>query len=286
MDLVTNLAAAEDDEFLARLFHDVHAPQFAPLGLPPASLDQLLEMQFRAQRGGYAAEFPNACNTILRVGGERIGRLLVNETSEEIRLIDIALLGPYRGRGFGERLLRELCQRAAEAGLPLRLSVRPGNPSLHLYERLGFRRVSSDGMNIAMEAYGSVSPPATLSPIAESPATEASASDVPRGLTSAYFRTLLGQPILTRAVDHTEATLILEKWQPIAPPTKGARVNVGDSFVLSFLGPTHPVLPSAGADLMIEGGEPLTVFLAPVATEAGGVRYEAVFNRMTVDTAS
>jgi ribosomal protein S18 acetylase RimI-like enzyme len=284
MDLVSILAAMEDDEFLARLFHDVHAPEFTPLGLPPASLNQLLDMQHRAKRGGYAAEFPNACDYILRLGAERVGRLLINQTPEEMRLVDIALLSPYRGQGLGERLLRGLCERAAEAGLPLRLSVRPGNPALTLYERLGFRRVSSDGINIAMEACGPA--PAALSPNAESPVTEATAAEVPRDLTSAYFRTLIGQSIRVRTLDCTEATLVLEKWQPLAQPAKGPQVTMGDSFVLSFLGFASHVLPSALVDLMIEGGEPLTIFLTPVATEAGGIRYEAIFNRMTASITS
>jgi GNAT superfamily N-acetyltransferase len=284
MDLVTTLAATEDDEFLARLFHEVHAPEFAPLGLPPAALDQLLDMQFRAQRSGYAAEFPNARDYILRVGDERVGRMLVNRTSEEIRLVDIAVLGPYRGQGLGERLVRGLCRRAAEAGLPLRLSVRPGNPALRLYERLGFRRVSSDGINTAMEAFGPA--PAELAQNTEASVTVATVADVPRGLTSAYFRTLLGHSIRTRSVDHTEATLVLDRWQPLTPPTTGPRVSLGDSFTLSFLGPADPVLPSGCAELMIEGGEPVNIFLAPVADEAGGIRYEAIFNRMTVSTAS
>jgi ribosomal protein S18 acetylase RimI-like enzyme len=284
MDLVPTLAATEDDEFLFRLFHDVHAPEFAPLGLPPASLDQLLEMQFRAQRGGYAAEFPNACDHILRVGTERAGRMLINRTSEEIRLVDIALLGPYRGQGLGERLLRGLCRRAAEAGLPLRLSVRAGNPAVRLYERLGFRRVNSDGINTAMEAFGPA--PAALAPDTEASVTVATVADVPRGLTGACFRTLLGHSIRARSLDRTEAMLVLESWQTLLPPAKGPQVSLGDSFTLSFLGPAHPVLPSACADLMIEGGEPLNIFLAPVAVEAGGIRYEAVFNRMTLRTAS
>jgi len=284
MDVVSTIAATEDDAFLARLFYDVHGPEFAPLGLPPASLDQLLAMQFRAQRGGYATEFPNACDHILHVGVERVGRMLVNQTSEEIRLVDIALLSSYRGQGLGERLLRGLCQRAADSGLPLRLSVRPGNPALRLYERLGFRRVSSDGINVAMEAFGPA--PGALSSNAESPVTvtQARDADVPRDLTSAYFRTLLGRSIRTRAIDQSEATLVLERWQPLTPPAKGPQVIMGDSFVLSFLGPAHPVLPSACANLMIEGGEPLTIFLAPVAAEAEGIRYEAIFNRMTVGT--
>jgi ribosomal protein S18 acetylase RimI-like enzyme len=283
VDVVLTLATMEDDAFLARLFYDVRAPEFAPLGLPPASLDQLLAMQFRAQRGGFATEFPNARNHILRVGAERVGRMLVNETLEEIRLVDIALLSSYRGQGLGEGLLQGLCQRAAKAGLPLRLSVRPENPALRLYERLGFRRISSDGINVAMEAFGPA--PGALSSNAESPVavTQADAADVPRGLSSAYFRTLLGQPIRTRAFDHTEATLVIETWQPLTLPAKGPEVTLGDSFALSFLGPAHPVLPSGCAEMMVEGGEPLTVFLTPVAVEVGGIRYEAIFNRMELD---
>ncbi len=136
----------DDQCFLEQLFYVVRAPEFAPLDLPPAMLGQLLHLQFRAQTQSYAADFPHAQDSIVRVEGERAGRLLVYRAGGEIHLLDIALMERYRRCGIGARLIRGLC---AEAGATCRfcsLSVRAGNPAEALYRRLGFLPAGGDGV--------------------------------------------------------------------------------------------------------------------------------------------
>ena len=102
MEFSLTLASREDDPFLEELFNDVRAPEFAPLGLPASTLAQLLAMQLLAQRTGYASQFPNAEDKIIWIAGERAGRLLVDRTQSEIRLVDVALLARYRRTGVWE----------------------------------------------------------------------------------------------------------------------------------------------------------------------------------------
>ena len=70
---------------------------------------------------------------------------------KEIHLVDVVLLEHYRGRGIGHGLLGGLCEQAAAQQLPLRLSVRVGNPAMRLYRRAGFLAVGDDGVDTAME---------------------------------------------------------------------------------------------------------------------------------------
>jgi len=278
MDFVLKLATAKDDAFLAELFSDVHAAEFAPLGLPEGALLQLLNMQFRAQRGGYAAQFPNAVDEILWIGTTRAGRVLVNEAEGEIRLVDIALLGPYRGQGIGGRVLLRLCDRARANGLPLRLSVRFGNPAERLYTRLGFVRTGADGMNVAMEFCGKIDseqPPTPDPAIVEDPQKE-----VEQGFTREYFRTWIGRTVQARGMDGTEADLYVAAVEKLSAPTGGVKIEVGDSFVVVFRGPASPVLAAACADVTTGNGQTMSIFLSPTGADATGVRYEAVFNRM------
>ena len=53
-------------------------------------------------------------------------------------------------------------------------------------------------------------------------------------------------------------------------------VRTAGSFRLEFLGPIDPALPQAIYPLD-DGDEVLEIFIVPIAREAAGMRYEAVF---------
>lgn len=72
--------------------------------------------------------------------------LYVSRWSEEIRIVDIALLPDSCNRGIGTALLRQLQAEAQASGKPLRIHVERFNPALPLYERLGFRQIEDKGV--------------------------------------------------------------------------------------------------------------------------------------------
>ena len=65
--------------------------------------------------------------------------------------------------------------------------------------------------------------------------------------------------------------LTLDRVEQLAPGVRAA-----GSFRLEFLGPLDPTLPQAIYPLD-DGNEVLEIFIVPVAREAAGMRYEAVF---------
>lgn len=139
-----------DSEFLARLYRSVRE-DLLQLDLPEAMLDQLVEMQFRAQQAGYRSQFPDARNTIVEKGGEPIGCVLTHHGDEAMRLVYLALLPHERNRGYGRRLIQALQSEAAGANKPLALSVSTQNlQAQHLYASSGFRPVSNDGVSLEM----------------------------------------------------------------------------------------------------------------------------------------
>ena len=279
MDTVLKLATPEDQGFLSELFNEVRSVEFAPLGLPQPALEQLLGMQFRAQQSGYAAQFPQAVDWILWSGANRIGRMLVDESpNNEIRLVDIALLAAYRGQGRGTELVQRLRARAMRAGLPLRLSVRFGNPAERLYARQGFVRTGGDGIYVTMEHRepGAVDETAKLEP---HPVVE-NAENVEQGYTGTYFRTWIGHTVKARTLEGIAVDLAVEEVKALQAPIGGPAVDVGDSFVIYFRGPVSPALPTACADLTPEDGEDMNIFVVPIACDADGMRYESIFNRM------
>jgi ribosomal protein S18 acetylase RimI-like enzyme len=109
-------------------------------------------MQFKAQRQGYATEYPDAEHRIILVDGREAGRILVSRSELEILLVDLSLLPVHRGFGIGTRLIRDLLSEGVTTGRPVRLQVAASNPqAIRLYERLGFLKVADYGVYFQME---------------------------------------------------------------------------------------------------------------------------------------
>lgn len=102
----------EDGDFLLALYASTRRPELAGLGWSAAQQDAFIRMQFDAQTRHYRASFPDACYSVIWVGGERAGRLIVNRSDDEIRIVDIALLPEFRGAGVGGWLVRRLLDQA------------------------------------------------------------------------------------------------------------------------------------------------------------------------------
>jgi len=99
----------------------------------------------------YHRNFPEAAFLVVEANAVPIGRLYLHRRSDEIRVVDIALLTEHRGRGIGEVLMRQVIAEADEKRLPVRIHVEHVNPAQHLYDRLGFRRVGDTGVYYLME---------------------------------------------------------------------------------------------------------------------------------------
>jgi ribosomal protein S18 acetylase RimI-like enzyme len=77
--------------------------------------------------------------SIITCGVVLAGSLSVLRRSHELFLEHLMLLPDFQRRGLGTSIIRLLIGEAAQARLPLRLSVLRGNPARELYLRLGFR---------------------------------------------------------------------------------------------------------------------------------------------------
>jgi ribosomal protein S18 acetylase RimI-like enzyme len=74
------------------------------------------------------------------------GRLYVEHSEKEIRILDIALLPEFRGKGIGTHFLRDLQKQAQTASKVLSIHVETFNPAKRLYERLGFVLAEDKGV--------------------------------------------------------------------------------------------------------------------------------------------
>jgi ribosomal protein S18 acetylase RimI-like enzyme len=137
----------DERDFSARVFAAAREHELAPLPWSPEQKAAFLAQQFDAQTRDYAARYANAAWDAIVVDGEPAGRLIVDRAGDEIRVVDIALLPEYRGRGVGTALLRDLIAE----GRTVKLQVERSSRARHLYERLGFAAVGDDGVYVSME---------------------------------------------------------------------------------------------------------------------------------------
>lgn len=124
------------------------------MNMVPWSDDQktaFVQIQFSAQREHYGNTYPTAEHEIIQANGESIGRLYVARLEREIRIVDITLLPRKRASGIGSYLIRGLLEDAGRAGKVVRIWVESFNPSLHLFERLGFHQTEENGIYLLME---------------------------------------------------------------------------------------------------------------------------------------
>jgi ribosomal protein S18 acetylase RimI-like enzyme len=151
MHLSSRSSNKEDDEFLFRLYASTRQEEVSAWGWSTAQQTAFLQMQFQAQRRGYAAEYPDADSRIILADDEPIGRILIRRTDRDMWLVDVAILPVHRSHGLGTTLLRSLIAESESGGQPLKLQVAKGNRAARLYERLGFSKISEDQVYIQME---------------------------------------------------------------------------------------------------------------------------------------
>lgn len=123
------------------------SPVFRPMVL--ADVPHIVAIEREAFTAPWSAEaFINelkhnhfARYTVMELNGAIIGYGGMWTIMDEAHITNIAVRAPYRGRGYGELLLRQMQRRAIEHGSrSMTLEVRVTNEvAQNLYRKLGFR---------------------------------------------------------------------------------------------------------------------------------------------------
>jgi ribosomal protein S18 acetylase RimI-like enzyme len=140
-----------DRAFLVELYASTREEELAQVGWDAGTKRAFVEQQFTAQDHHYRANYPGATLDVIEVDGAPAGRLYVHRGPSDIRIMDIALAPPYRGRGVGTRLLRALIEEADASSRKLSIHVEMNNPARSLYDRLGFEPAGEHGVYVLME---------------------------------------------------------------------------------------------------------------------------------------
>lgn len=128
-----------DREAVDRIATADLASQLQASGVPATTAAPLLELQARARRDEYGAAYPDARHTVIECAGTIVGLLVLDESHDRVRVIDLAVAPEHRRSGIARRVLSQVCVDADARAASVALQVWVTNePALRLYESLGF----------------------------------------------------------------------------------------------------------------------------------------------------
>ena len=113
-----------------------------------------IQQQFSAQHEYYQKNYIGADFYIIQKNSTTIGRLYLHQNfqNQGVRIIDIAILPSWQNQGIGKGILKDILKSAEEMGNPVSIHVESFNPAKHLYESLGFKKISeTNGVYHLME---------------------------------------------------------------------------------------------------------------------------------------
>jgi ribosomal protein S18 acetylase RimI-like enzyme len=135
-----------DLPFLERVYGSTRETELAQTDWSDAQKAQFIAFQFQAQHQHYTNHYHGAQFLVIERDGMPVGRLYLHWRSDELRIVDIALLPEARGAGIGKALLDALMSRAAGQGKGVSIHVEQMNPAMRLYRRLGFTQIGEHGI--------------------------------------------------------------------------------------------------------------------------------------------
>jgi len=141
-----------EERVLFELFTAVRSEELGMTGWDAPLRDQILRMQFTAQRRSYHEQYPGIVERFILRDGTPIGWLMIDDSGEALRCVDLAIMPAERRKGVATNTLRALQEEAAATDRPLVLSVmRMNAAALALYDRLGFRSVGGNDSHVLLE---------------------------------------------------------------------------------------------------------------------------------------
>jgi GNAT superfamily N-acetyltransferase len=144
-DFVFRPERAEDEPFLFRLFAAHNSEILRLSGFPAATIDTLMEFQFRSQTKTYRATYPDAIFSIVSWSGREVGRFIEYDETDIVYFVDFLLDPEYQAKGLGPAITWALMQEWAARGRGTRVEVRVTNePCLKMCRRLGFSEGKPD----------------------------------------------------------------------------------------------------------------------------------------------
>jgi ribosomal protein S18 acetylase RimI-like enzyme len=143
---------AGDEAALFALFSGVRAEELAMADWDAPLRNKVLRQQFDAQRRGYRAQYPAACEQLIRLDGCPVGWAVLDRSGPAWHCVDIAVAAEHRRQHIATHVVRAWQQEAAAVDRGIALSVLRTNAAARaLYDGLGFFVVGQTDTHWIME---------------------------------------------------------------------------------------------------------------------------------------
>lgn len=130
----------QDEPFVMALYSITLHSQMPldTLGFPPEQMEALLTYQYNAMMTHYNSNYPWADISIVVRDGVDVGRLIIIDFDDEVRLGDLMILPEHQNNGICTYIMRQHLARGIATNRKIRLHVEKANPAVRLYEREHF----------------------------------------------------------------------------------------------------------------------------------------------------
>ena len=118
---------------------------------PEIQREAFVRMQFTAQDSHYRNRYPDADYKVILNEDKPVGRIYIFRDEKVIRILDITLLPQHRNAGIGTQLVTAVLSEGAGTAKAVQIYVETFNPSLRLFERLGFAKIGEEGFNLLLQ---------------------------------------------------------------------------------------------------------------------------------------
>jgi GNAT superfamily N-acetyltransferase len=135
-----------DRAFIAEVYASTRVEELAVVPWTEGEKKAFTDWQSAQQEAHYALHYPGAERLVVEHRGQPAGRIYVDTTAFEVRLMEVTLLPTWRNQGLGSRLMDVLLDYADGLALPASLHVEPFNPARRMYARLGFQARETRGI--------------------------------------------------------------------------------------------------------------------------------------------
>jgi len=143
-----------EDEPFARMLYGVTLRSQLPFessGFDEEQVESLIDFQWGAQTLHYTTNYPQAEISIIERDGAPVGRLLIIEFDDEVRLGDLMILPEHQNNGICTHIMRTYVDLGLSTGRMIRLHVEKSNRAVRLYLREKFVIVEDQSSHWLME---------------------------------------------------------------------------------------------------------------------------------------
>ena len=135
-----------DDPAFCSMFVTIRRAPMDAAGFDDATVERLVQHQFDLQRVGYRYTYPLAQTEAIVVEEQIVGRLITDDSGEQVVLVDVMVDPAHQRRGIGTHTLLEFIGRLRGRSIGLR--VNHGSAAEAWYRRHGFEQVGADDQQV------------------------------------------------------------------------------------------------------------------------------------------